>query len=133
MRRAQRRRRFLPRLEPSPQLLRTLESAEWPGNIRQLLNRLEAAAIRTAASGRRVLEVREVFPEASASVPPDEPPTFQEGTRRYQADLVRRTLEATDWNVQEGARRLEITRSHLYTLINGFGIEVQRRRGRTAG
>jgi Nif-specific regulatory protein len=123
----------LPRLEPSAQLLRTLESAEWPGNIRQLLNRLEAAAIRTAASGRRVLEVREVFPEASAAAPPDEPPTFQEGTRRYQADLVRRTLEATDWNVQEGARRLEITRSHLYTLINGFGIEVQRRRGRTAG
>jgi Nif-specific regulatory protein len=123
----------LPRLEPSPQLLRALEAAEWPGNVRQLLHRIEAAAIRSSASGRRVLEVREVFPEASASVAePEAPLTFQEGTRRYQAELVRRTLEETDWNVQEGARRLEITRSHLYTLINSFGIEVQRRRGRTA-
>jgi Nif-specific regulatory protein len=125
-----RERHGLPKLEPSPQL-RGRSRAEWPGNIRQLLNRLEAAAIRTAASGRRVLEVREVFLEASATAPP----TSRRRSRRARGGIrriVRRTLESTDWNVQEGARRLEITRSHLYTLINGFD-EVQRRRGRTAG
>jgi Nif-specific regulatory protein len=123
----------LPHLELSAHLLRALEAAEWPGNVRQLLHRLEAAAIRSAATGRRVLEVREVFPEScNGTAEPEVPLTFQEGTRRYQADLVRRTLEDTDWNVQEAARRLEITRSHLYTLIGSFGIEVQRKRGRAA-
>ena len=48
---------------------------------------------------------------------------FQEATRRYQSKLVRQTLEESGWNVVEAARRLDIARSHLYNLINAFGIE----------
>ncbi len=40
-----------------------------------------------------------------------------------QAELLRRTLEETDWNVSESARRLDVARSHIYRLIGAFGIE----------
>lgn len=49
--------------------------------------------------------------------------TFQEATRRFQARLIRDTLEETGWNILEASRRLEVARSHLYALIRAFGIE----------
>ena len=32
------------------------------------------------------------------------------------------TLEATDWNVSEAARRLDVARSHVYNLIKLHGL-----------
>jgi transcriptional regulator of acetoin/glycerol metabolism len=49
--------------------------------------------------------------------------TFQEATRRFQADLLRQVLDDTSWNVLETSRRLDLARSHLYTLIRAFGLE----------
>ena len=48
--------------------------------------------------------------------------TFQEETRRFQAGLVQRALEATDWNVAAASRSLDLTRAHLYNLIKAFGL-----------
>jgi DNA-binding NtrC family response regulator len=53
--------------------------------------------------------------------------TFQEATRRFQAQLIRETLEETGWNIVEASRRLEVARSHLYALIRAFGIERAKR------
>ena len=49
--------------------------------------------------------------------------TFQEETRRFQADLVKRVLEANSWNVSAAARDLDLTRAHLYNLINAFNLK----------
>ena len=54
---------------------------------------------------------------------PAEALTFQEETRRFQAQLVKRVLEAEDWNVSAAARRLDLTRAHLYNLIKSFGLQ----------
>ena len=127
----------LPHLTLSPHLLNALEAAEWPGNVRQLANAIEAAAIRAAGTSLLQIEQSHVFPSpeagrgASPARPPAEKPscngTFQEATRRFQAQLVRQTLEDTGWNVVEAARRLDVARSHLYTLVRVFGIERIRR------
>jgi Nif-specific regulatory protein len=119
-------------LEPLPLsagALMAIESAEWPGNVRQLENMLEAAAIR--ATGERAPEVasRHVFPDSSApgvSPAAAEALTFQDATRLFQRDLLARTLEDTEWNVSETARRLELARSHVYNLIKGFGLEREK-------
>ncbi len=118
----------LPRLTLSDALLRALETAEWPGNVRQLAHAIEAAAVRTAASGGLQLERALVFPKASTDNDATETSglTFQEATRRFQADLLRTTFEDTGWNILEASRRLELTRSHVYTLIKAFGIERKR-------
>jgi transcriptional regulator with GAF, ATPase, and Fis domain len=114
----------LPRLELSRNVVRALESAEWPGNVRQLEHVLEAAAIRCAGEGSTQIQRTHVFPEeGTRRAEPAAPLTFQEATRQFQERLLRDTLDDTSWNVVETARRLDLARSHVYNLIRAFGIE----------
>jgi len=111
----------LPRFELSPNALQALECADWPGNVRQLANAVEMAAIRAAAKGATRVESRHVFPGTEDG--PTGPPTFQEATRQFQAKLLRDALESSGWNVAETSRRLDLARSHVYSLIRAFGID----------
>jgi Nif-specific regulatory protein len=113
----------LPRLDFSPNALHALESAEWPGNVRQLENAVEAAIIRASGAGARQVEPSHVFPESVRTPESEAAATFQEATRQFQARLVQATLETNNWNVVETARRLDITRSHVYNLIRAFGLK----------
>jgi Nif-specific regulatory protein len=114
----------LPRLEPSMGALRAAEAAAWPGNVRQLENAIEAACIR--AAGERAAEIgrRHLFPGSAEEGDSDaeRAVTFQEETRRFQRELLARTLEECDWNVAAAARRLDLARSHLYSLIKAFDL-----------
>jgi Nif-specific regulatory protein len=107
--------------ELSAPALRAVESAEWPGNVRQLAHAMEAAAIRANGEGARRIERWHVFPESDPSAEQDAE-SFQEATRRFQRDHLRAVLDETGWNVTETARRLDLSRSHLYNLINAFGL-----------
>lgn len=97
------------------------ETADWPGNVRQLENAVEAAVIRAAGEAVTQIETRHLFPDETATS--ETAMSFQAATRRFQAQLVARTLEETGWNVVEAARRLEVTRSHVYNLIRAHGLE----------
>ncbi|HVJ89547.1 MAG TPA: sigma 54-interacting transcriptional regulator [Labilithrix sp.] len=112
----------------SPAAFRAAEVAAWPGNVRQLENAVEAAVIRAAAEGSTRLEVHHLFVE-QAPADPAVPETFQSATRRFQAQFVLRTLEDTGWNIVETARRLDLTRSHVYNLIRAHGFERSRKSG----
>lgn len=104
--------------------LRALATLDWPGNIRELAHRIEAAAIRASAEAAAQIEASHLgLEETSARHSEYEGDTFQEGTRRYQRELVRSALEATGWNVTEAARRLDLTRGHIYNLIKTLGLE----------
>ena len=113
----------LPQMELSRGALRALEAAQWPDNVRQLKNIVQAAVIRANAEGVTQVERTHVFPESTATDEAQEPETFQEATRRFQKQLVHATLQDTQWNVNETARRLDLARSHIYNLINGFGLK----------
>lgn len=118
----------LPRLTLSGSAVRALESAEWPGNVRDLQRVVQNAVIRAVSEGARQLERAHVFPDEEAPVA--EAPhqlTFQEATRQFQAQLLLDTLEDSDWNIVETARRLDVARSHVYNLIHAFGIERRER------
>ncbi|MFN8545974.1 MAG: sigma-54-dependent Fis family transcriptional regulator [Candidatus Binatia bacterium] len=117
----------LPRVTLSPGALRALEAGEWPGNVRQLANVVEAATIRAAGRGAGRVERAHLFGESARPVSDDGSGlTFQEATRRFQARLLRQTLEEHGWNVVEAARRLDVARSHVYSLIRAFGLERTR-------
>jgi Nif-specific regulatory protein len=110
----------LGRLRLSGGALHAIQIAEWPGNVRQLENVLRAAAIRAAGAHAAEIGPRHLFPARGEQV--ERSRTFQEATRRFQCDLVARTLDETSWNVREAAARLEIARSYLYQLIQTFGL-----------
>jgi Nif-specific regulatory protein len=103
--------------------IRAVESAEWPGNVRQLAHAVEAAAIRAAGGRATRIERQHLFSEASNPAAVSEDLTFQEATRRFQAGFVRDALEEANWNVAVVAERLDLARSHVYNLIKAFGIE----------
>lgn len=99
-----------------------LLGAEWPGNIRQLAHVVEAAVVRAHVRAAQQLEARDVFPDG-----PSEPEaaidTLQAQVERFRGVVVEKTLAETDWNVSEAARRLDVARSYLYTLIRAHGLE----------
>ena len=119
----------LPRVTMSREALRAAEAAEWPGNVRQLAHAIEAATIRAAGEGLARIERIHVFPSTSAEANDGgEPLTFQEATRRFHVRLLGSALEDSGWNVMEVARRLDLARSHVYTLIRAFGLTRERTR-----
>ncbi len=106
----------------SPGAIAALETAEWPGNIRQLANVVEAGVLRAAAEGLDSVEARHVMPEAPTATPPHEL-SYQQHLQRFRRQLVTRTLAETDWNVTEAARRLDVARSYLNRLIRSLALE----------
>lgn len=100
--------------------IKAIETAEWPGNVRELVNRVHAAAVRAQAEKSPRIERRHVFPDEPD--PASDAVTFQEETLRFQKALVKRILDETGWNIAATARRLDLSRSHLYNLINTFDL-----------
>jgi Nif-specific regulatory protein len=110
-------------VELSPGALRGLSSHAWPGNVRQLEHVVEASVIRAVAQGAERVELSHVFPEhAGVELAAQDELTFQEATRRFQSALLEEVLSEHDWNVSAAARRLDLTRAHVYNLIKAFNL-----------
>jgi Nif-specific regulatory protein len=118
------RRHGLPQCRPSPNALRALEAAEWPGNVRQLAHVIEAAVIRATGERATQLETAHLFPNGRGAATPGTPEgeTLQGAIRRFEGEYLRRALEANGWNVLETAKRLDVARSQVYKLINVHGL-----------
>ena len=102
--------------------VRAAQVAEWPGNVRQLAHTIEAAVIRAAGEHSPTVRASHLFPEEGNPASSPEPATFQQATREFQAELLRGALAENNWNIAEVARRLDITRSHVYNLIHAFRL-----------
>ncbi len=105
----------------SPGGLEALETAEWPGNVRQLAHVVEAAVIRAATENANWIERHHLFPLAVAQRT-ETGASLQESTRRFQRRVLLEALEASHWNVVEAARRVDVARSHFYVLMRSLGI-----------
>jgi Nif-specific regulatory protein len=112
----------LPPRDASLAAYRAAEAAEWPGNVRQLANAVQSALFRAVAEKSPRVEVRHLFPEAREE---EKTQLFQQSTRNHQRRLVKSVLESTGWNISEAARRLGLTRTHVYHLIQGFELRRQ--------
>lgn len=112
----------LPRLELSSAATLALQTAEWPGNVRQLAHAIEAGAIRAQGEGAKAIEPRHLFGNKTSVEAALQAPTFQEATRLFQRALLRQTLQDTSWSVAETAKRLDLARSYIYDLIHAFNL-----------
>jgi DNA-binding NtrC family response regulator len=109
-----------------------LRSHGWPGNVRQLRNVLEAAAIfcddqRIAGDDiARVLATGPALTPAgavSASVEgPFEAATFEQFKNEAEALFFERRLERNGGNVKRTAEELGMQRSHLYKKLDRYGL-----------
>jgi DNA-binding NtrC family response regulator len=128
-------------MQPSPELLETLEGYDWPGNVRELkhcIDRLIAlhsegvlamADLPSALINHRALQGLDklsnaVAPDGHAlpefSMAPKSPVISLPDNERQ---TIARALKATNGERAKAARLLEIGRTTLYRKMKQYGIE----------
>ena len=108
----------------TPQAMDQLLKYDWPGNVRELMNAVERAVVLSRAEYLEQdlpLVIKDVLLDEKKSpsryaVPADLPLEDVEKT------TILKTLESTDGNKSEAARRLGITRKTLHKKLKKYGM-----------
>lgn len=105
----------------APDVVERLVGYGFPGNIRELENLIEHAAI---CSRDGILRARDL-PLRGALLPPaGEGPLVQirKPLENLEKDIIRQTLDSMDWRVQQTADRLGISRVTLWRKMKEYGL-----------
>jgi two-component system, NtrC family, response regulator len=106
-----------PGLTFAPDAVRALSLHAWPGNIRELQNRVQRAVIM--AEGKRVT-ARDL--ELANAVVAEGPPTLKEAREKVERELVEGALRRHAGKITAAAEELGISRPTLYELLEKLGI-----------
>jgi PAS domain S-box-containing protein len=98
--------------------MQALMDYQWPGNVRQLENALSYAVI--LCQGEEIT-IRHLPPFLKDSVGESAETTLMEMERR----MILKALEESSWNKHEAARRLQVSRSTLYSKIRRHGLRKE--------
>jgi len=109
---------------PSAAALELLRGRRWPGNVRELENVLREGLLRADRERAQQIETGHLFPsEAGDPGEPEAARSWHAATRAFQRGFLRRVLEEHGWNVAEAARRLELSRAHVYNLLRELDLQ----------
>ncbi len=101
--------------------MKRLQSHSWPGNVRQLRNTIERAAL--LSGGGAVLPEHLGLGAASAPAPVrDALPLGDRSLRSMEEALIRHVLEETEGNRSRSAQILGINRTTLYNKLRAYRI-----------
>lgn len=102
----------------SPEALSMLAAANWPGNVRQLLNVVEQAVAMASAPviGTQLLE-------GILAGSGEQFPTFNEARAEFERLYLHKILRMTDGNVSQAANLAGRNRTDFYKLLSRHGIE----------
>jgi DNA-binding NtrC family response regulator len=115
--------------ELNPAALDLLRQHAWPGNIRELRNVLERAALLSDDLVLTATDIRAaigtftpVARPADMNVDPLPHETFSQARARFDRQLIETTLAQCGGKVVEAAERLGLGRSTLYKKMVALGI-----------
>lgn len=102
--------------------LRTLMSAGWRGNVRELQNVLERAVL---LSDNEMLSLADLPAELTGAATPPEPgEDLKCAVRAYERQHIRQVLAAVGGNREEAARRLGVDPSTVYRRLKELEPEA---------
>ena len=106
----------------SPEALKAIQAYPWPGNIRELENRINGAVIM--AEGKYI-------GADDLGLPTDSPDlewlNLRSARQRAESGAIRQALAVAGGNLSKAAELLGITRPTLYDLLDKNGITVPER------
>jgi transcriptional regulator of acetoin/glycerol metabolism len=85
---------------------------EWPGNVRQLNNVIEASYINTPQNEITVGDLPEMFRDSLTRVKGG----------KSEADKIRTALNDNSWNISKASKKLNISRMTLYRKMVKYHI-----------
>jgi transcriptional regulator with PAS, ATPase and Fis domain len=100
----------------TPDALEMLVGHEWRGNVRELHNALERAAILCEGG---LITADHLSLRSASVVAPPRPTNLSDVERR----TIEQALHESEWNKAKAARRLGITRTQLYGRVRKYGLE----------
>ncbi len=109
-----------------PQAMEILINFDWPGNVRQLLDRVEALVVLTdshlimAEDVCHQLHIRE-----NQSTPLEDKVGLAERVREFRRNCIIEALHEAGNNISEAARILAVDRANLRKEIQSLGIVVK--------
>ena len=106
-----------PGLTFSPDAVQALNSHAWPGNIRELQNRVQRATIM--AEGKRVTAADL---ELGNAVGVQRPATLREAREQVERQLVEEALRRHGGKITSAAAELGVSRPTLYELMEKLGV-----------
>lgn len=102
----------------SPEAAQALESYNWPGNIREMENKLKRAVI---LSENNLVSLEDLEMEESDT---DSLPLNLKAIRETaELNAIKRAFQRTNGNISETAKLLGITRPTLYSLLEKHSIQ----------
>jgi DNA-binding NtrC family response regulator len=115
-------------IELSAEAMAALQRYSWPGNIRELRNVLERAALLTEDGKIKPRHLQ--FEFESASQPSSDAPSGIENTKLSLSDMeriyIQKIIHEENGRIERAAQRLGIPRSSLYKKIKAMGIFVSK-------
>jgi two-component system NtrC family response regulator len=106
----------------APDALNAIQAYPWPGNIRELENRINGAVIM--AEGKYIGADDLGLPAESPDL---EWLNLRSARQRAESDAIRQALAVASGNLSKAAELLGITRPTLYDLLDKNGINVPER------
>ena len=111
------------RLSFAADALRALEAHPWPGNIRELENRLKRAVIMSE-SGQITARDMELDPGVQADEEPlDHPLDLRQVREQAEKRAIQKALQYTNHNLSLTAELLGIARPTLYSLLGKYQLK----------
>jgi two-component system NtrC family response regulator len=97
-----------------------IEAYAWPGNIREMQNRIKRAVIMAEGKQIGAMDLGLSSPGEATGLPLN----LREVRQRAETAAITRAMSLSDGNISNAAKLLGITRPTLYDLMGKYGIDA---------
>lgn len=108
------------KVELSVDFIRQLEEYDWPGNIRELQNRLQQGILKAKMANNNLLTAKDVLGITSEGIMDSF--TFGNEKLKWEKSFISNGLKNNSWNISKTAIDLDMSRSHLNRLIRSHQL-----------
>jgi DNA-binding NtrC family response regulator len=113
----------------TPEAVASMQRYEWPGNIRELINRVRRAMVMCEDRWITPQDLGLNVVEPGTSKFQGSAMTLDEAKAEAEKEVIQLTLRATENNISRAARQLAVSRMTLYRLMDKHRIRNSTTRG----